>query len=368
MQNLPAFAYDPLFQAICGVGLVLILGFILIWVRLKPEEQPKEDPEAIRRQAELEGRLKSLADNQIALQQAIDQRLANVTERLGQGLHQSAEKTAKSLGELQHRLQVIDKAQENLTKLSTDMVGLQDILSNKQARGAFGEIQLTDLVTAILPPQAYEMQATLSNGRRADCLIKMPNPPGPIAVDAKFPLESYQSLQDAGKSDARIVAARTFKADLLKHVNDIAGKYILPGETAESALMFLPSEAVYAELHANFRDVVEKSFAARVWIVSPTTLMATLNTVRAVLRDVRIREQAHLIQAEVRTLMQDVSRLDTRVDNLQKHFGQAEKDIREIGISTGKITSRADKIEALELEEEQRLRLVPDPGVKAASE
>ncbi len=368
MENLPAFAYDPLFQAICGVGLILVLGFLLLWLRLKPDEEPKEDPEEWRRQAELEGRLKALADNQVALQKAIDDRLATVSQRLGEGLHQSAEKTAKSLGELQHRLQVIDKAQENLTKLSTDMVGLQDILSNKQARGAFGEIQLTDLVSAILPPSAFEMQVTLSNGRRADCLIKMPNPPGPIAVDAKFPLESYQALQDAGKSDARVAAERAFRVAVQKHVSDIAGRYILPGETAESALMFLPSEAVYAELHANFRDVVEKSFAARVWIVSPTTLMATLNTIRAVLRDVRVREQAHLIQKEVRTLMQDIGRLDDRVNNLQKHFGQAEKDIREIGISTGKITNRADKIEELELEEEQHLRLVPDPAVKAVSE
>ncbi|MBI1180848.1 MAG: DNA recombination protein RmuC [Alphaproteobacteria bacterium] len=353
--------------AIAAVVLLVAVagGFALVLAQLR---RPRQDPMAqwqAEQIASLTSRLQALAESQVSLQNAIGQRLDGVTQRLGDGLSQSAEKTAKSLGEIQQRLNVIDKAQENITKLSSDVVGLQDILSNKQARGAFGEIQLNDLVSATLPPSAYEFQATLSNGKRADCLILLPKPPGAIAVDAKFPLESYRALLAAERGEDRKLAERAFRTDVLKHVADIAERYIVAGDTADSALMFLPSEAVYAELHANFREVVERSFQAKVWIVSPTTMMATLNTVRAILRDVRMREQAGLIQKEVAVLMKDVRRLDARVDNLQKHFHQATRDVDEIVISSKKIAGRADKIEELELEEEQRLRLVPEPG-KAA--
>lgn len=317
--------------------------------------------------AEMALRLKLLSEGQEQLSTQVQERLDVVSQRLGQGMHESSEKTAKSLGELQQRLRTIDKAQENITKLSNDVVGLQDILANKQARGAFGEIQLNDLVGSILPPSAYELQATLSNGCRADCLIKLPNPPGPIVVDAKFPLESYAALQNASSDEARKAAERRFRTDILKHVGDIAGKYIVPDDTADSALMFLPSEAVYAELHANFRDLVEKSFQAKVWIVSPTTLMATLNTVRAILKDVQMREQASLIQREIAKLLVDIGRLDDRTDNLMRHFRLAEKDLGELQTSSRKITSRAQKIEELELEEEHQV-LVPDQPAKAVKE
>ena len=235
---------------------------------------------------------------------------------------------------------------------------MQDILSNKQARGAFGEVQLQDIVTAVLPPSAFEFQAVLSNGRRADCLLKLPNPPGSIVIDSKFPLESYQALANAKDDAEKKVAGRAFVTDVMKHVTDISEKYIIPGETAESALMFLPSESVYAELHANYRDAVEKSYKARVWIVSPTTLWATLNTVRAVLKDVQMRKQAHVIQKEVGTLAEDVKRLADRVDSLKKHFNQAEGDIRLIETSAGKITSRTDKIAEIEMSDE-------DPSIPA---
>ncbi|HIC81765.1 MAG TPA: DNA recombination protein RmuC, partial [Kiloniellaceae bacterium] len=224
---------------------------------------------------------------------------------------------------------------------------------NKQARGAFGEVQLRDLVEAALPPSAYAFQATLGNGRRPDCLLKLPNPPGPIAIDAKFPLESYEALRAAGSDEAALAPARrAFAQDLKRHVQDIAARYILAGETAESALLFLPSEAVYAELHANFRSVVEESYKARVWIVSPTTLMATLHTVRAVLKDVRMREQAGIIQTEVEKMMGDVLRLDKRVNNLESHFEMARRDIHEIRTSSGKILRRGEKIGELELEDD----------------
>ena len=231
------------------------------------------------------------------------------------------------------------------------MVSLQEVLSNKQARGAFGEVQLNDLVVNALPPSAYEFQYTLSSGVRADCMLRLPNPPGSIAIDAKFPLESYRILREMGAGDPTTQAAaqRGFQLAMRKHITDIRDKYIIPGETAESALMFLPSEAIYAELHANFPGVVDESYRARVWIVSPTTMMATLNTVRAVLKDVRMREQAGEIQKAVGLLVEDVKRLDDRVENLKKHFAQTEKDLREIDISTDRITKRGQRIAETDL-------------------
>ncbi len=294
-----------------------------------------------------------------------NQRLESLSKRLGDGLSEQTEKTGQTLKVLHERLAVIDSAQKNITDLSQRVVSLQDILSNKQARGAFGEIQLNDLVTAALPTSAYTFQATLSTGKRADCLLNLPNPPGPIVIDSKFPLESYAMLRDAETDADKTQASRAFSAAVLKHVKDIAERYIVPGETAESALMFLPSEAVYAELHANFRNVVEEGFKRRVWIVSPTTLMATLNTVRAVLRDVHMREQADVIQAEIGKLLEDLGRLDQRVDKLQNHFDQATRDIRDIRISTDKVTKRGAKIDALQLgEDEDAADLLP--GGKAA--
>lgn len=314
----------------------------------------------------LEGRLSQMAEQNIKTQaefsRTLEERLDKVSQRMGEGLEKTSKNTTESLSELKARLAVIDEAQKNITELSGQMVGLQDILSNKQARGAFGEIQLKDLVSQILPPSAYDFQAQMSNGKRADCLIKLPNPPGSIVVDAKFPLESYHALRNADTDVEKTAAKRSFSSDILKHVKDISEKYIINGETAESALMFLPSEAVYAELHANFGAVVEKSYRARVWIVSPTTLMATLNTVRAVLKDARMREQAHVIQKEIVTMMQDVSRLDDRVGKLKTHFGQANKDIDLIATSTGKITSRAEKIEGLQLEEGDKVEAVLEPA------
>jgi DNA recombination protein RmuC len=301
-------------------------------------------------QAALSDRLQA---QERALTKAIEERLADLGKRVGDRLQEQTTAATQSLSELKERLAVIDAAQKNITELSSQVVGLQDILANKQARGAFGEIQLNDLVQGALPPSAYEFQATLAGGTRADCLLKLPNPPGPIVVDAKFPLESYRALREAlgaGGSEAALVQARRdFALAIRSHFRAIAERYIRPGETAESALMFLPSEAVYAELHANFPNVVEESFRARVWIVSPTTLMATLTTIRAVLKDVRMREQAGLIQKEVRILLDDVGRLDDRVGKLQRHFDQANEDIRQIRVSTEKVTKRGDRIEELEL-------------------
>lgn len=305
-------------------------------------------------QSEIKGQVSTLSEAHINAQartmKVLEERFDGISGKMNVSLTESAEKTAKSLGELTNRLSVIDEAQKNITELSGQVVGLQHILDNKQARGAFGEIQMEDIFRNALPPSAYSFQSTLSNGKRADGVILLPNPPGPIVVDSKFPLESYRALRDAADEGALALARRDFKQAVKKHIKDISERYIITGETAESALMFLPSEAVYAELHANFVDLVEDSYKARVWIVSPTTLMATLNTVRAVLKDVAMREQAHLIQIQVGKMMGDVERLHKRVGNLQKHFSQAEGDLRDITTSAEKVLRHGEKIDEVQLE------------------
>ncbi len=291
----------------------------------------------------------NLAQGLVDHERAVGERIADVHRRVGASLDKTSDKTQTTMGDLRERIARLDAAQKNITELSTQMVSLQDILSNKQARGAFGEIQLNDLVSQVLPPSAYEFQAQIGDGKRVDCLLRLPYPPGPVAVDAKFPLESYRAMQDAKDDAAKLRAARSFRADMLKHVADIKEKYIVPGETAEAAFMFLPSEAIYSELHASFGEVVEQSFRDRVFIVSPTTLWATLNTVRAVFRDVRMREQAGEIQKLVRVMMKDVARLDERADKLHRHFEMAQKDVSEIRTSTGKIVKRGEAIDSIEV-------------------
>ncbi len=363
---------DPNMLIIILIILVVGLGVGVLLLALKQKSGGGDQLGALiqkfdRSTQELSGRLAQLSDDsrksQSELSKALQERLDNVGQRMGSSLAEAATKTAKSIGEIQTRLSVIDDAQKNILELSGEIVGLQNILSNKQARGAFGEVQLKDLVSSILPPNAYKFQATLSNNRVADCLIQLPNPPGPIAVDAKFPLESFHLLRKAENPRDKERAGKVFAASILKHVEDIAGRYIIPHETADSALMFLPSEAIYAELYANFPTVVEKSYKKKVWIVSPTTLMATLNTVRAILMDVKMREQAGLIQKEVGVLLEDVGRLGDRVSNLGRHFNQAEADIRDITTSTGKITKRGQRIKEVNLEDDEETKesLPPKP-------
>jgi DNA recombination protein RmuC len=292
-------------------------------------------------QAELAGRLQQT-------QVGLDQRLDGLTRGLGDSLLQQAERTGETLRVLHERLALIDSAQKTIAELSSQVVGLQDILANKQARGAFGEVQLEALVRSMLPPDAFEFQVTLSNSCRVDCLLRLPHPPGSMAIDAKFPLESFQALREARDEAARTRASRALAQDVLKHIRDIQAKYILAGETSDSALMFLPSEAVYAELHANFRSAVEDSYRRRVWIVSPSTLWATLNTMRAVLRDVRLREQAGVIQAALRSIADDVIRLDQRAGNLQRHLDQAAEDVRQIRLTSNKLSRRAGRLDIAE--------------------
>jgi DNA recombination protein RmuC len=311
-------------------------------------------------QERLTGALGQIAEAQARLGQVMDRRLAEVQTQMGESLSGSASRTAHALGALQERLAAIDRAQAKIERLSGDVLSLQDILSNKQARGAFGEIQLADIVQKALPPDAYVMQATLSNGRRVDCLLLLPDPPGPTAIDAKFPLEAYEQLRAAEGPKAKAEAQRQFRTAVRAHIAAIAERYLIPGETADGALMFLPSEAVYAELHANFADVVREGFAARVWIVSPTTLMATLNTMRAILRDSRLRAQAGAMRRELGLLHKDIARLLERVAKLDSHFEQARRDVEQITISAEKASARAARLETADLgetEAEARPRL-----------
>ena len=346
------------------IGLLLIVTLLLILRKSKDPVEPSEVSfsnlnEQIRiladGQQQLTGSLKTIGEVQAASQSKllnlINERLAEVQNTMGESLQGSATKTARSLGELQQRLETIDKAQENIEKLSGNVLSLQDILSNKQTRGAFGEIQLNDIVIKALPSDSYKFQHTLSNGKRADCLIDLPNPPGAIVIDSKFPLEAYESLRSSSNSSELLEANRMMKTSVRQHIKSIAEKYIIEGETADGAIMFLPSEAVYAELHANFSDVVREGFDAKVWIVSPTTCMATLNTMRAILKDARMREQAGAIRTELGLLFKDVERLSERVMNLDRHFVQASKDIEEIKISAKRAGNRARKLDNFDFEE-----------------
>ncbi len=314
-------------------------------------------------QQQLAGGMQSVSDTQANAQsvliQTLEKRLAEVQKGMTDSLHGSSVRTTRSLAELQARLETIDKAQDKIEKLSTNVLSLQDILSNKQARGAFGEIQLNDIVGKALPKDSYGWQVTLSNGKRADCLIHLPNPPGPIVIDAKFPLEAYEALRRAKTDYETKEATAQFKTSVKKHIRDISERYILDGETADGALMFLPSEAIYAELHSNFPELVREGFAAHVWIVSPTTCMATLTTMRAILKDARMREQAGAIRRELGLMYKDVDRLSERVASLDRHFEQAAKDVAAIKISASKAGNRARKLDNFDFEE-----LAPDDDNK----
>ncbi|WP_417245189.1 DNA recombination protein RmuC [Celeribacter sp.] len=361
---------DPLTLAAVIGGAVLLLFFFLLIVVLKRSGEAAKMALPIAQQMnqlgqrvqmlsdgqqQLAGGLTHVSEAQVASQskmlELMEKRLALVTETMNVNLQGSAQRTAKSLGALHERLETIDKAQANIEKLSGNVLSLQDILSNKQTRGAFGEIQLNDIVSKALPKDSYTLQATLSNGKRADCLIHLPNPPGPIAIDSKFPLEAYEALRRADTQWELNEAAKLMRQAVKRHISDISEKYILEGETADGALMFLPSEAVYAELHANFPELVREGFDKRVWIVSPTTCMATLNTMRAILKDARMREQAGAIRKELSLLHADVERLGTRVGNLDRHFGQAAKDLEDIKISAEKAGKRAHRLDNFDFEE-----------------
>jgi DNA recombination protein RmuC len=344
-----------------ALGL-LIVAILMMWRAgrgrvVEQLEAQRRTSDMELRLAELSGALQSFASqaqgNTVHLQRTLDERLDAVSQRVGVGLHEQAERTALSLGALNERLAVIDAAQRNITSLSTEMVGLKDILNNKQSRGAFGEGRMEAIIRDGLHAAAYEFQATLSNGTRPDCLIRLPDTTLRLVIDAKFPLEAYTALKDAGDDALRKPAEARLRTDMAKHVKDIAEKYLIAGETHETAILFVPSESIYAELHENFDDIVQKSHRSRVILASPNVLMLLVQTMQALFKDVAMRDQAHIIKAEVSKLMEDVGRLKERTSDLRKHFDMASADLEKLNTSADRITKRGAKIENLDLDDKQ---------------
>lgn len=347
-----------------GLWLLLLMATVGAWwrsarartaaARLGAEERVDA---ILGAQAEMQGRLAALAEvfgsRQAELTRSIGERLDGMSSRLGHSIGEQTKATHENLSKLQERLAVIDSAQNNIQSLAGQVVELQAILANKQTRGAFGQSRMEAIVADGLPKGAYVFQATLSNGSRPDCVVKMPNNAPSLVIDAKFPLESWNAMRDAAASgdaaETERAAAQSFRRDVEVHIRDIAEKYLLPGETQDTAFLFVPSESIFADIHENFEGLVQRAHRARVVIVSPSLLMLSIQVVQSVLKDARMREQAHLIQDEVVRLMEDVGRLDERVRKLQSHFAMTQRDVEQVLTSTGRLTKRAEKIEALEL-------------------
>jgi DNA recombination protein RmuC len=308
--------------------------------------------ELARSGAELNGRLQSMAEalgsRQSDLARVMADRLDNVSARVGAGLESAAQTTGVNLNKLNERLAVIDAAQGRLTTLTQEVVSLREILSNKQARGAFGQGRMEAIVRDGLPSGAYDFQFTLSNKTRPDCVIRLPGDERLMAVDAKFPLEAFTLFKDARSEEARKAAFARVRADVGKHVKDIADRYLLPGETQDIAVMFVPSESVYSDLVEHFDDIVQKAHRGKVIIVSPSLLMMAIQVMQTIVRDARMRDQAHVIQAEVGKLLEDVRRLAERTAKLDNHFRQAQEDVAQITASSEKIVRRGERIDTME--------------------
>ena len=297
--------------------------------------------------------IESFAKSNNALHETLQKRLNDISGQVEHRLNKGFEKTTETFTDVVKRLALIDEAQKRITELSSNVVSLQEVLTDKRSRGAFGEVQMAGLIGNVMPEGSYELQYTLSNKTRVDCMMFLPDPTGHIAIDSKFPLDSYQKMMDNEATDAdRGAAERQFRLDIKKHIKDIADKYIIPDETADGAIMFIPAEAVFAEIHAHQPQLVEEAQRARVWMVSPTTLMAVLTTARAVLKDSATRKQIHVIQEHLVTLAKDFDRFRVRMDNLSKHIKQANKDVDLVHVTAGKISSRFEKIEKVEIEQE----------------
>ncbi|HVY51526.1 MAG TPA: DNA recombination protein RmuC [Devosia sp.] len=378
LGDLPVTGETALYAGAAGIGALLLalLVIVVLGNRARAEEAAqravaaaaadarareaeRQLAEVMQRQSEMAGRMQTMAEifttRQADFARLVSERLDSQSQRVGQAIEATNKKAEESLSKLNERLAVIDRAQANITSLSKDVVGLQSILSNKQTRGAFGQGRMEAIVGDGLPAGSYVFQHTLSNNSRPDCVIFMPNGAPPLVIDAKFPLESWQKLSAAQTENDHRVAALGFRQDMQVHIRAISEKYLIPGETQDTAFLFVPSESIFADIHEHFEDVVQRAARARVVIVSPSLLMLSIQVVQALLRDVRVREEAHRIQAEVRELVGDVGRLKDRVIALQKHFTQANNDIGDILTSTSKIVRRGQKIDELELDDEPRL-------------
>lgn len=390
--------YDILIWLILALGVLALFGLFLLGSRMirvdtRMASQDRQFEHIANQQTQArEAQLKNLAEMQARLeqrfgvmQQGIEQRLGEMSqssiermalsnEQIQETLHKRLteisgqvevrlnkgfEKTNETFTDVVKRLALIDEAQKKITELSSSVVSLQEVLNDKRSRGAFGEAQMMLLVRNTLPENAFEEQYRLASGARVDCMLFLPEPTGNLAVDAKFPLDSYKTMMDTDLPQAdRMTAQRQFKQDIKKHIADIADKYIVPGETSDGALMFIPAEAVFAEIHAHHSDLVEEAQRRRVWMVSPTTMMAVLTTARAVLKDSATRKQVHLIQEHLVRLSADFDRFRKRMDNLSKHIQQANKDVEEVNTSARKISSRFEKIEKVELQEEDDIEML----------
>jgi len=322
---------------------------VLEQIMLKLAEQARADRELL--QTGLAQATAQLSASMESLTRSINERLEQISGRVSERLDEGFKKTNETFANVMARLATIDEAQKKIDGLTSNVVGLQELLGDKKARGAFGEVQLEALVRNILPPGSFEFQYTLSNGTRADCVLRLPEPTGLVAVDAKFPLENYHRMFAAETSEFERRAAQTdFRADLKRHIEAIASKYIIPNETSDGAVMFVPAEAVFAEIHAYHAEVVGHAMQRRVWIVSPTTLMAVLNTARAVLKDVETRRQVHIIKDALGKLSKDFARFDERMQKLAAHIDMAQKDVQDVQISSKKITGHFARIEGVELD------------------
>ncbi|MDB5522572.1 MAG: recombinase [Rhizobium sp.] len=377
MNTLNSLIATPLFEiaglsvtlgglliAVGALAAVLCLAVILAWrssrwaalhesgeARQRALDAETRMAEILRAQTEMQGRIAAMTDvfgaRQSEMNQAINLRIDGMTHRLGQTMTEQTRSTHENLRHLQERLAVIDTAQNNIQALAKDVVGLQAILSNKQTRGAFGQSRMETIIADALPMGAYEFQATLSNGNRPDCVVRMPNGQPSLVIDAKFPLEAWNAIRDAGPEGLK-TASLQFRRDIEVHIRDISDKYLIRGETQDTAFMFVPSESIFAEIHENFESVVQRAHKARIVIVSPSLLMLSIQVIQAVLKDQRMREQAHLIQGEVIRLMEDLVRLDDRVQKLQSHFSAAQRDVEQIVTSSDKLAKRGQRIEAME--------------------
>ena len=346
---------DPVLVLLGLLGFAALALLVLVVIfAVHMSRRRREAHESDAQLAELKVRLQTLAEISVSrhgeLARAVNERLDRMTHRVGSDLTETARKTTDSIAKLHERLAVIDSAQKNLTDLSSNMVSLQEILANKQARGAFGQMRMEAIIQDGLPKGAFTFQATLSNGKRPDCLLHMPNTKAGVVIDAKFPLEGFEAFRLARAPEEKKEAARRVRVDVGRHVDAMAERYFLPGETQDTAILFVPSEAIYADLAEHFSDLVQKAHRARIVICAPNMLMLAVQTMQAILKDVKMREQAHLIQHEVTRLMDDMGRLRERVLDLQRHFGQANQDIEKILTSSERIASRGHKIENLEFE------------------
>lgn len=374
---------ESLVLAALFFGVLVVSLLVLVWrngararhdlmaSRERAEQAEARVEDVLKAQADMQGRLAAMTDmfgaRHSEMNTALSQRLDAMTSRIGQSISEQQKSAHENLSKLHERLAVIDTAQSNIQQLAGQVVELQSILSNKQTRGAFGQSRMEAIIEDGLPMGAYQFQTKLSNGSVPDCIIAMPNGAPGLVIDAKFPLEAWNAVREARDEAALSAAGKRFRADMDVHIKAIAGKYLIAGETQDTAFLFVPSESIFADIHEHHETIVQKAHRARVVIVSPSLLMLSIQVIQALLKDARMREQAHLIQDEVMRLMEDLGRLDDRVRKLATHFGQTAKDVDDILVTTGKLTKRGQKIEGLEFDQTTTLSPEPEPSAETKS-